>query len=134
MTKLKSYTVWNVHSTNDTSSWASLSPYGCILQGHKGPVYAAQFAKANNLLASGSFDQSVRVWDVQTQREVRSLCQFLFLCVSLVVSLHFCYLQQKSLSGDLKTYENFPFLLGMPSYTCGNSTSFRDTVRSSASL
>lgn len=39
-------------------------------QGHKGPVYAAQFAKASNLLASGSFDQSVRIWDVQTQREV----------------------------------------------------------------
>lgn len=43
----------------------------CDLKGHKGPVYAAQFAKASNLLASGSFDQSVRIWDVQTQREVQ---------------------------------------------------------------
>nr|XP_024361079.1 WD repeat-containing protein 5B-like isoform X2 [Physcomitrium patens]XP_024361080.1 WD repeat-containing protein 5B-like isoform X2 [Physcomitrium patens]XP_024361081.1 WD repeat-containing protein 5B-like isoform X2 [Physcomitrium patens]PNR30195.1 hypothetical protein PHYPA_026511 [Physcomitrium patens] len=43
----------------------------CDLKGHKGPVYAAQFARASNLLASGSFDQSVRIWDVQTQREVQ---------------------------------------------------------------
>ncbi|CAM6097900.1 unnamed protein product [Calypogeia fissa] len=42
----------------------------CDLKGHKGAVYAAQFSKTSNLLASGSFDQSVRVWDVQTQREV----------------------------------------------------------------
>ncbi|KAL2641342.1 hypothetical protein R1flu_008929 [Riccia fluitans] len=40
------------------------------LKGHTGSVYAAQFSKTNNLLASGSFDQSVRVWDVQNSREV----------------------------------------------------------------
>ncbi|KAH9553873.1 hypothetical protein CY35_08G035200 [Sphagnum magellanicum] len=41
------------------------------LKGHTGPVYAAQFCRLSNLLASGSFDQSVRIWDVQTQREVQ---------------------------------------------------------------
>ncbi|GBG74628.1 hypothetical protein CBR_g19035 [Chara braunii] len=39
------------------------------LKGHAGPVYSGQFSKATNLLASGSFDQTVRVWNTQTQRE-----------------------------------------------------------------
>eukprot|EP00232_Nephroselmis_pyriformis_P022215 CAMPEP_0182865504 /NCGR_PEP_ID=MMETSP0034_2-20130328/7724_1 /TAXON_ID=156128 /ORGANISM="Nephroselmis pyriformis, Strain CCMP717" /LENGTH=315 /DNA_ID=CAMNT_0024997801 /DNA_START=55 /DNA_END=999 /DNA_ORIENTATION=+ len=47
------------------------------LKGHTGPVYTAKFAPSGNLLASGSFDRSVRVWDVGTQSEVLTLQEHL---------------------------------------------------------
>ena len=45
-----------------------------IAQGHTGAVYCVGFAPLGRLLASGSFDKSVRLWDLTQQKEVRSPC------------------------------------------------------------
>jgi WD40 repeat protein len=43
-----------------------------IAQGHTGAVYCVGFAPSGRLLASGSFDKSVRLWDLTQQKEVRT--------------------------------------------------------------
>jgi WD40 repeat protein len=44
----------------------------CGGQGHTGAVYCVGFAPSGRLLASGSFDKSVRLWDLTQQKEVRT--------------------------------------------------------------
>lgn len=46
-------------------------------QGHTGAVYCVGFAPSGRLLASGSFDKSVRLWDLTQQKEARTF----FACV-----------------------------------------------------
>lgn len=43
------------------------------LRGHSGAVYNIQFSKDGKLLASGSFDKSVRIWDAVSLKEVGCL-------------------------------------------------------------
>eukprot|EP01135_Chromosphaera_perkinsii_P001645 Nk52_evm22s208 gene=Nk52_evmTU22s208 len=44
--------------------------YTCDLKGHSGAVYCVEFSPCGKLLASGSFDRTVKVWDTQLQREI----------------------------------------------------------------
>jgi WD40 repeat protein len=46
------------------------------LEGHSGPVYALSFSADGRRLASGSDDRTVRVWDVDTGRELARLGDF----------------------------------------------------------
>eukprot|EP00899_Mesostigma_viride_P002483 jgi/Mesvir1/12235/Mv00455-RA.2 len=43
------------------------------LKGHSGAVYVSQFSHTGRLLASGSFDKTARVWDIDAQKEVLCL-------------------------------------------------------------
>jgi len=41
-----------------------------VLQGHDDVVYSGTFSPDGGLLASASFDQTIRVWDVKTGKQV----------------------------------------------------------------
>jgi WD40 repeat protein len=43
------------------------------LQGHFKPVLSISFNKGNKYLISGSSDQMIKVWDLQTQKELKTL-------------------------------------------------------------
>ena len=43
------------------------------LQGHFKPVLSVSFSKDNKYLVSGSSDQMIKVWNLQTQKELKSL-------------------------------------------------------------
>jgi len=47
--------------------------YKYQLEGHTGAVYTVQFSPKSRILASGSFDKTVRLWDTRSQKEVRRL-------------------------------------------------------------
>jgi periodic tryptophan protein 2 len=47
-----------------------------ILTGHEGPVSCVTFSSAHSTLASGSWDHSVRLWDVFTSKGARTIKPF----------------------------------------------------------
>jgi WD40 repeat protein len=47
----------------------------CTLAGHSGPVGSAAFSPDGKLILSGSDDTLVKIWDVATRLEVRSVPQ-----------------------------------------------------------
>ncbi|EGG19968.1 hypothetical protein DFA_07079 [Cavenderia fasciculata] len=44
--------------------------YKFTLKGHSASVYTVKFSPCGKMLASGSFDKSVKIWDVFNQREI----------------------------------------------------------------
>lgn len=57
-----------------------------VLVGHPAPVYAATFTPDGALLASGGFDQKIKLWNVATGKELRTLEGHQGLVLSLAVS------------------------------------------------
>jgi WD40 repeat protein len=53
----------------DTSSWQVIRTF----EGHTGRVTSVAFNPDGRLLASGSADETIKLWDVATGREVRTL-------------------------------------------------------------
>ena len=47
--------------------------YDKILQGHTNYVLCCGFNPQSNLIVSGSFDESVRIWDVKTGVQLKNL-------------------------------------------------------------
>ncbi|KAK9712952.1 hypothetical protein K7432_006789 [Basidiobolus ranarum] len=43
------------------------------LKGHLGAVYSVQFSPCGNFLATGSFDQTIRLWDIGVSAEVKCM-------------------------------------------------------------
>ena len=44
-----------------------------VLKGHADPVYAVAFSADASMAATGSFDQTIKLWDADTGRELRTL-------------------------------------------------------------
>ena len=57
-----------------------------VLVGHPAPVYAAAFTPDGSILASGGFDQKVKLWNVATGKELRTFEGHQGLVLSLSVS------------------------------------------------
>jgi WD40 repeat protein len=45
----------------------------CTLTGHSGPVYSVAYSPDGKHIVSGSYDNTVKVWDAQTRKEVNVL-------------------------------------------------------------
>ena len=45
----------------------------CTLRGHSGPVYSVAYSPDGKHIVSGSQDETVKVWDSQTGKEVSFL-------------------------------------------------------------
>src|SRR5262249_51499399 len=56
------------------------------LKGHTGYVYSVAFSPKGNMLASASADRTVRLWDIQTKREIATLKGHLNLVNSVAFS------------------------------------------------
>jgi len=53
----------------DTSSWQVIRTF----EGHTSWVWSVAFSPDGKLLASGSWDETIKLWEVATGREVRTL-------------------------------------------------------------
>ncbi len=56
-------TLWN------TADWTRLR----TIQGHRDSLYAADLNREGTILATGSYDQAIKLWDAKTGRELRTL-------------------------------------------------------------
>ncbi|KAJ3188582.1 hypothetical protein HDU85_004296 [Gaertneriomyces sp. JEL0708] len=43
------------------------------LKGHLGAIYTLRFSPSSQLLATGSFDKTIKIWDTSTHKEVHTL-------------------------------------------------------------
>ena len=71
--KLESIAAWRIHASDDAryAMLAAASHAGlAILTGHNGNVVSVAFSRDGKTLASGSADDTVRLWDVATGRQI----------------------------------------------------------------
>ena len=62
----------NCICTKNEYGQADINP-GCPVKGHTGEVRSVAFSLDGKNIVSGSFDKLVKIWDVPTGVEVRSL-------------------------------------------------------------
>ena len=73
ISKLLSITAWRIHpSTDDRYAMlaAAASPGIAALTGHTDRVHSMAFSPDGHTLVSGSYDGTVRLWDVATHRQI----------------------------------------------------------------
>jgi len=61
-----------VQSTAEGAS-AVNKPALVVQTGHAAPIYAATFSPDGRIMATGSWDTTIKLWDVQTQKQIRTL-------------------------------------------------------------
>ncbi|PWA26649.1 hypothetical protein CCH79_00000699 [Gambusia affinis] len=73
----KTLKIWDVNSVRRLRrAGGSVKPTGkCLktLKGHSNYVFCCNFNPQSNLIVSGSFDESVRIWDVKTGKCLKTL-------------------------------------------------------------
>jgi WD40 repeat protein len=66
------FAAWLLTLIADTSAQEATPPTpSAVLKGHENAVYAVAFSPDGATAATGSFDKSVRLWDVKTGKELR---------------------------------------------------------------
>jgi WD40 repeat protein len=53
--------------------FAQEKPEVFVQFGHIWPVFSVTFSPDGRLIASGSYDKTIKLWDVKTGREIRTL-------------------------------------------------------------
>ena len=73
LSRLESIAAWRIDPSSN-ARYAMLTaaalPGTAVLRGHTGPVEAVAFSPNGKILASGSYDNTVRLWDVATHRQI----------------------------------------------------------------
>ena len=77
--------VETLSSSSDASTYPTQFSYHCDLKGHKGSVYVVRFSPTGKLLASGSFDNQVKLWDFSRHTPQISTLSDHFMTISDIV-------------------------------------------------
>ena len=75
ISKLESIAAWRINPSNDARYAmlaAAVRPGIAVLAGHADEVHSVAFSRDGKILASGSLDGTVRLWDAATHRQIGS--------------------------------------------------------------
>ena len=105
-----------------------------VLRGHERGVDAVAFSPDRNILASGSFDSTVRLWDLETREEIATL-RHQGGVISLAFSFYESTLASRGWDGTILVWDMSPYVTPLtpgPDFDDNGSVDFTDFVRFAA--